>query len=312
MGVCVACFFRDISGALGLQRASVVQYIRPEIIGFALGGFITAVAFREWRPRGGSAPILRFFLGICVMVGALVFLGCPTRMLLRLAGGDLGFNLGRARPMSKASGAVIPGLMAVLLILAVLSPAIIFKSETGPGSLHMILIGSLLIGLFIGFMGQRTRFCTVGGWRDAIFVRDFYLLSGLIALLVAALATNYIAGNFAQGGPMASLGFTDVNYHWGFANQPIAHDNHLWNFLGMGLVGLAATLMGGCPFRNTILAGEGDTDAGVTVLGYLAGGALVQNFNIAAGPNGIAQWSVAAVLAGLAFCIILGFTMRRA
>ena len=30
MGICVACFERDIAGALGLHRASVVQYIRPE------------------------------------------------------------------------------------------------------------------------------------------------------------------------------------------------------------------------------------------------------------------------------------------
>ncbi|HOP41259.1 MAG TPA: hypothetical protein PLI53_09475, partial [Geobacteraceae bacterium] len=36
MGVCVACFIRDITGAVGLHRAAVVQYVRPEIIGFVL------------------------------------------------------------------------------------------------------------------------------------------------------------------------------------------------------------------------------------------------------------------------------------
>jgi YedE family putative selenium metabolism protein len=89
MGICVACFLRDISGALGFHRAAVVQYMRPEIMGFALGAFVTALAFKEWRPRGGASPIIRFFLGMFVMIGALVFLGCPVRMLLRLAGGDL-------------------------------------------------------------------------------------------------------------------------------------------------------------------------------------------------------------------------------
>ncbi|MEQ8213770.1 MAG: YedE-related selenium metabolism membrane protein, partial [Smithellaceae bacterium] len=34
MGICVACFERDIAGALGLHRAEVVQYMRPEIMGF--------------------------------------------------------------------------------------------------------------------------------------------------------------------------------------------------------------------------------------------------------------------------------------
>ena len=40
MGFCIACFIRDISGAIGLHRAEVVQYIRPEIIGLVLGAFL--------------------------------------------------------------------------------------------------------------------------------------------------------------------------------------------------------------------------------------------------------------------------------
>lgn len=39
MGICVACFIRDIAGALGMHRAEVVQYIRPEVPGFILGSF---------------------------------------------------------------------------------------------------------------------------------------------------------------------------------------------------------------------------------------------------------------------------------
>jgi len=88
MGICVACMLRDISGALGLHRAEVVQYIRPEIIGFVLGSLVSALIYKEFKPRGGSAPIIRFVLGFLAMVGALVFLGCPWRTLLRLAGGD--------------------------------------------------------------------------------------------------------------------------------------------------------------------------------------------------------------------------------
>ena len=43
MGICVACFTRDIAGALGLHRASVVQYLRPEIGGFVIGAFLSAL-----------------------------------------------------------------------------------------------------------------------------------------------------------------------------------------------------------------------------------------------------------------------------
>src|SRR3712207_8336039 len=44
MGLCIACFIRDIAGAVGLHRAPVVQYIRPEVIGLVLGAFIMAIA----------------------------------------------------------------------------------------------------------------------------------------------------------------------------------------------------------------------------------------------------------------------------
>lgn len=323
MGICVACFLRDVAGALGLHRAAVVQYLRPEIIGFLLGAFITAYAFGEFRSRGGASPLVRFILGALVMIGALVFLGCPIRMMLRIAGGDLngmvalaglitgvlvgilflkrGFNLGRATRIHPLVGWTMPALMLGLLLLAIFKPGFIFASETGPGAMYAPLAVSLVIGLVVSFLAQRTRMCFVGAWRDVFLVRDFYLLSGVIAFFIAALVTNYVVGNFGAAGI----------YHWGFTSQPIAHDNHLWNFLGMGLLGLAATLIGGCPLRNLILAGEGDTDAGVTVLGFLAGAAIAHNFLLASSPNGTGAWGPLAVTIGLVFCVIIGLVMRE-
>ena len=322
MGICVACFLRDIAGALNLHQASVVQYIRPEIIGFTLGALLTAFVFREWRPRGGASPIIRFVLGALVMIGALVFLGCPIRMLLRLAGGDLngipalagmvfgilvgilflrqGFNLGRAGKMHAAAGWILPAIMVGLLVFAMVKPGFIATSETGPGSMYVSVAVALAIGLVVGFMAQRTRLCSVGAWRDVFLIRDFHLISGIAAFFVAALVTNYIAGNFG----------TDGIYHWGFADQPVAHTDHLWNFFSMGLLGLAATLIGGCPLRNLILSGEGDTDAGVTVLGYIAGAAVAHNFLIASSPGGIGTWGPVAVILGWVFCSAVGLLMR--
>jgi len=94
MAICVACFLRDTAGALGLHRASAVQYIRPEIIGFVLGAFVLSISTKEFKARGGSSPMIRFVLGFFLMVGALVFLGCPLRMILRLANGDLNALIG--------------------------------------------------------------------------------------------------------------------------------------------------------------------------------------------------------------------------
>jgi uncharacterized protein len=52
MGICVACFDRDITGAVGMHRAELVQYLRPEILGFVLGAFGAAMASREFKSRG--------------------------------------------------------------------------------------------------------------------------------------------------------------------------------------------------------------------------------------------------------------------
>ena len=188
MGFCIACFQRDIAGALGLHRACVVQYIRPEIIGIVLGAFIASIVFKEYKARAGSAPIIRFVLGFFAMIGALVFLGCPWRAMLRLAGGDWnailgiaglasgifigtlfirkGFNLGRSKKTYPIVGLVLPFFMLGLLILLLWGPTfdgsekVIFKSVTGPGSMYAPIALSLGIALAVGFFAQRSRFCT--------------------------------------------------------------------------------------------------------------------------------------------------------
>ena len=89
MGFCIACFLRDIAGGTKLHTAAAVQYVRPEIIGLVLGSFIMALVTGEFKARAGSSPATRFLLGMVVMIGSLVFLGCPLRMVIRMGGGDL-------------------------------------------------------------------------------------------------------------------------------------------------------------------------------------------------------------------------------
>lgn len=156
MGFCIACFLRDIAGGVGMHSAAKVQYIRPEIIGLVLGAFIMALAKGEFRAKAGSSPATRFVLGAFVMIGALAFLGCPLRMVIRLGGGDLnalvgmvgfvigifvgvqflkrGFSLRRNYTLEKAEGGILPALMVGLLILFVAVPTLFKASEQGPGS----------------------------------------------------------------------------------------------------------------------------------------------------------------------------------
>jgi YedE family putative selenium metabolism protein len=331
MGICVACFERDIAGALGLHRASVVQYIRPEIIAFVMGSTVAALVFKEFKPRMGSAPIVRFVLGSLAMIGALAFLGCPWRALLRLAGGDLnaivgllglitgvsigvyflkhGYTLGRSRRAPVIAGWIMPIIMLMLLVLLIFSPKFseggpIFVSETGPGSMAAPILLSIFAGLIIGFLAQRSRFCTMGSFRDVFLMRDTHLISGVGALLITTFIINLILGQVK----------------FGFVLQPVAHSNHIWNFLGMVLAGLAFALAGGCPGRQLFLSGEGDGDAGIFVLGMIVGAGISHNFSLAGSPDqlvdgvlkigGISIWGQIAVVVGIVFCLIIGFTAR--
>lgn len=88
-GICISCFLENIAGALGLHQNVRMQYIRPEIIGLVLGSFFTALYRKEWQTTGGSSPLLRFVIGILLIVGCSVFMGCPVKMILRLSAGDL-------------------------------------------------------------------------------------------------------------------------------------------------------------------------------------------------------------------------------
>ena len=309
MGFCIACFLRDIAGAVGLHSVSAVQYVRPEVIGIIFGALILSVARKEFAPKGGSAPLTRFVLGFALMIGALIFLGCPTRMLLRIAGGDLnaivglagfvagvlggvfflskGYTLKRTYPVSKTDSLLAPIGALILLGFMILVPSILAFSTEGPGSMRAPLLAALIAGLVMGGVGFVSRLCFVGGVRDFVLFKNFSMLSAFIALIVVGTIGNMIAGSFNPG----------------FAGQPVAHTDGLWNFLGMLLVGLCCVLLGGCPFRQLVLAGSGNSDSAITVMGMTAGAAASHNFSMASSAAGIGANSIPGF--SIAFIIVI-------
>lgn len=328
MGFCIACFERDIAGALGLHSAAKVQYLRPEIIGLLLGALIMALATKEFKARAGSSPATRFVLGALVMIGALCFLGCPLRMIIRLGGGDLnalvgligfaggifigtlfirrGFTLQRNYPSRAVEGFVLPGVFVVLLVLFVAVPAIFKLSTEGPGSMRAPFFIALVIAIVAGALAQRSRLCMVGGMRDTMMFGDLHLLWGFIAIFVTVLIGNLILNKFSLG----------------FAAQPIAHSSHLWNLLGMVLVGWGSVLLGGCPLRQLILAGEGNGDSAVTVFGMITGAAISHNFSLAGNPDsvneagelvrgGVSTAGKIAVVGGIVIVLIISLLNSR-
>ena len=303
MAICIACFIRDSAGAMKLHQAPVVQYLRPEIVGIVCGAFLIALITKEYRSTAGSAPMVRFILGMIMMIGSLVFLGCPLRMLIRMSAGDLnayvaligfvagvytgtlalkrGFSLGRAYTVEKSSGYVLPIILVVLLILSV-TTSLFAVSESGPGSMHAPVLIALAGGLLFGAIAQKCRTCFAGCIRDVLLMRNFDLLTIIGGFFVVMVIFNLVNGGF-------KLSFT---------GQPVAHAQHIWNILGMYAVGFAAVLAGGCPLRQLVLAGQGSSDSAVTFLGLLVGAACCHNFGLA----GVAASAATAEKAAVAGC----------
>ena len=91
----------------------------------------------------------------------------------------------------------------------------------------------------------------------------------------------------------------------GFAGQPVAHTDGLWNALGMYLAGFGCILLGGCPMRQLILSGEGNTDSVVTVIGLMAGAAFAHNFGLASSGEGPTANGKIAVIIGIVVVVVI-------
>lgn len=307
MGVCVACFVRDIAGSFGGPSLGMggVAYLRPELLGLVLGASGAAFASGQFRPRGGAAFVPRFVLGFVFMVAALVFLGCTVRVWLRVGGGDLnavigaaglvagiaagsallrsGYSLPASRAVSRPAALAVPGIAAVLLAIVVVTGGAPGFLAVAPAVKRAPIGMSLLAGLALGVVAQRSRLCTTGGIRDLILWRSPEKLVGIAGLVAGAFAAN------------AALGQLRV----GFAGQPIAHTDALANFAAPAVAGLAAVLMGGCPLRQLVMAGEGDADAGGALAGMVAGALFAHGAGLASSPKGPASGALP-LLAGLA------------
>ena len=103
----------------------------------------------------------------------------------------------------------------------------------------------------------------------------------------------------------------------GWIRSSLFHgERHL--LIGMvAFVAAAFALAGGCPGRQLIAAGEGNGDAGIFILGSLAGVALAHNLALAGIPDkaeavgGVGPFGKAAVVVGILFCVAVGMLLRR-
>jgi len=106
-----------------------------------------------------------------------------------------GFKLGKAYPISIINGYILPISILILFLLLVVRPSFIIMTNSG----HAPILVSLIAGIIIGIIGQRTKLCFVSGFRNLFAIGDISLLGGFFSLIVFAGLTNIILGNFHLG-----------------------------------------------------------------------------------------------------------------
>ncbi len=325
-GFCVSCFMENIAGSLGLHGNVRMQFIRPEIIGFVLGSFLISVYKKDFKSTSHGSPLLRFFVGILLIIGCSIFIGCPVKMVYRMSAGDLtalvgfgglvagvyvgmqfldgGFRIGRATPSPAGNGYLVPGLMFLLLLFLIIEPPFIEKSTKGSGAQYAPIFLTLGAGLIVGALAQRSGFCITGGLAR-IFLwgprevrgcpKSTGLLMGIVSFFMVALVASVLTGQFS----------------FGWHGQPSSNVDPFWSFLGMLMVGFGSVLIKGCPLRQLVVAGQGDSDAGAAVLGMLTGAALVQNWGLGGNAAGTPYEGKMAVIIGLGILFVIGLIYRE-
>jgi uncharacterized membrane protein YedE/YeeE len=121
-------------------------------------------------------------------------------------------------------------------------------------------IATLIIGVILGYLGQRSRMCFVGGIRDFILVRDTYLLRGLVAFGLTAWLAFPLVG-LLVGSRAGPFGVADII-------------TVLLTIVGGFGVGYFSTLANGCPFRQHVLAAQGVRSSITYLAGFFAGAVI--------------------------------------
>jgi uncharacterized membrane protein YedE/YeeE len=115
------------------------------------------------------------------------------------------------------------------------------------------IVSGLVLGLAIGFVLQRGRFCMNTAFRDTIFIQDFTLFRGfLIALVIMIVGANIL---------------NDLGVIW-LAVQPFYP---IANIVGGYVFGLGIVMVGGCGSGVWYKIGEGQFNSLIAVIGFFIG-----------------------------------------
>lgn len=125
------------------------------------------------------------------------------------------------------------------------------------------VLATFVIGVLIGYLGQRSRFCIISAIRDYYLIRDSYRIKGVFSALLGALAGFVVFSAF--GGSLPSFPV--------LAESLTVEPKSLLLIIAIGGLGMAffSVFVEGCPFRQHVMAAEGVRSARFYLMGLYIG-----------------------------------------
>jgi len=148
-------------------------------------------------------------------------------------------------------------------------------------AVFFVPIVTLLLGLLIGYLAQRSGYCSIGGFRDYFLFRHTRLLSGYLALIAASFA-GYLLFWLITPAAME-------HFFWAVTSGPATPvpgapgglDTAaylLFSVVPGFFVGFIAVRIGECPIRQTVMASEGNYRAAWFFIGMCVGSVIFAAF----------------------------------
>ncbi len=247
-----------ITGALGAALLSKEFAIRVAPAGELLKGLMGGLLMGVGAVLAIGCTIGGFFSAWPALSGAgLVFLGAlvvgtymGVRYLLWEMENHPGMSSGKsATVLAAATERTSLQPVAGVIVLAI-GAAIVLRYDT---STEVVLIGFVLVGLMVGFVLQRSRFCIVRALREPFIGGDsrpaVAIMAGILVGMVG-FVTIKILGLGSETAMVASAFFVPA-------------------VIGGIIFGFGMTIAGGCTVGATWRAGEGHVKLWMALVGII-------------------------------------------
>jgi uncharacterized protein len=253
----ILCFLMLLGAFIAALMSKEFAFRIPPI-GENVKGFIGGILMGIGAIIGLSCTIGGFFSGWAALsLGAIVFtvglvIGTFVALKYLLFEMEKFPKISSGKSVSLLSAATNRKSIQPLIGIIALVLGLVIAYNLGKGG-NKVLVSYVLLGLFFGFVCQRSRFCIVRALREPFMTGESSAPIGLMAgILVSMFGFTFI--KFMSSG-------TPKEMAWVFP--------HFWlpAIIGGIIFGLGMTLAGGCVVGSLWRAGEGQVKLWASLVG---------------------------------------------